>query len=296
MSSRRGFTLIELLVVIAIISVLVGLLLPAVQKVREATNRIKCANNLKQIGLAMHLYEHTNGCFPPSRLGALNNAGHWRAAGHGSQAVPWTVLILPHLEQDNLYRQWDTTRPFQDQPASARLTPVSVYYCPSRRDPSSAPTSSACLFGSDPDHPHGATGALGDYAVSIDRSSCDYWAPNCPSTFHGAFEAAVPHRIGDFPDGLSSTLFVGEKHVGKDRLGEGADGAYYCSGHHNNYRSAGREYPLQKGGGVSFGSWHTGVVQFCFGDGHVASLPVTIDPWTLELLGMRDDGEVIPAY
>src|SRR5262249_327825 len=98
---RPGFTLIELLVVIAIIGVLIALLLPAVQKVRDAANRIQCANTLKQIGLAVHNFHDTRGQLPPSRL-------------HNYHAT-WAVLLLPYMEQDTLYQQWDITREYYDQ-------------------------------------------------------------------------------------------------------------------------------------------------------------------------------------
>src|SRR5437879_3505532 len=127
-SRRSAFTLIELLVVIAIIAVLMGLLLPAVQKAREAASRIQCANNLKQIGLAMHHYENVHERLPPSRLRV------------GS--ATWMVLILPFLEQDNLHRQWDLSQSYYQQNAVARLTPVKIYFCPSRRTATTGPTAS----------------------------------------------------------------------------------------------------------------------------------------------------------
>jgi prepilin-type N-terminal cleavage/methylation domain-containing protein len=122
--SRHGFTLIELLVVIAVISILIGLSLPAVQKAREAGNRAKCLNNLKQIALACHTYENAHGNFPPSRL--------------AGESQSWAWIILPQLEQENLYRLWDlkySLDNFPDGAASALETPVPQYFCPSRRSP-----------------------------------------------------------------------------------------------------------------------------------------------------------------
>jgi prepilin-type N-terminal cleavage/methylation domain-containing protein len=137
--TRPGFTLIELLVVIAVIGVLIGLLLPAVQAAREAASRTKCANNLKQIGLAVRLYENSHECLPPSRRTI-------------AESPTWAWLILPYLEQENLYRLWpegwaypgisskgSITADGKSEAGSVLSHAVPVFFCPSFRTAETAP-------------------------------------------------------------------------------------------------------------------------------------------------------------
>jgi prepilin-type N-terminal cleavage/methylation domain-containing protein len=167
-AKRVGFTLVELLVVIAVIGILIGLLMPAVQKAREAANRISCANNLKQISLAMHHYHLDFGKLPPrARLAGSSDANNGAGA-------TWAVLILPYLEQDNLYNQWDLARRYYDQNDVARRTPVRIYFCPTRRSAGSSPEASTSgdqsILG-DGSLASNVAGGLGDYAVNLGTMS-----------------------------------------------------------------------------------------------------------------------------
>jgi prepilin-type N-terminal cleavage/methylation domain-containing protein len=195
-SCRGAFTLIELLVVIAIIAVLIGLLLPAVQKVREAANRAQCQNNLKQIGLALHGYHDVNNGFPPgySASGPYSDGALDTAPGWG-----WAAFILPYIEQDNLYRQLNFNQPVQNSPAIKTM--VKVFLCPSDLPPPSA------------------FPVLDGFGNTVCLAAPTSYAPCCGSdasdtrdaTGNGVFYRNSQTRIADITDGTSSTILVGER-------------------------------------------------------------------------------------
>ena len=206
---RRAFTLIELLVVIAIISVLIGLLLPAVQRVREAASRVKCQNNLKQIGLALHNYHDRHGRFPP---GYVSNQTNTDGTGPG---WGWAAHILPDLEQDNLHRLINFARPVID-PVHAPVLAANVGFlrCPSdpRQDP---------IRVSEFTDPAGLTSDLGrsNYVGCYGNTPFLGESPavmTTPLTIdgisgRGLFFRNSKTRIADVADGTSNTIAVGEK-------------------------------------------------------------------------------------
>src|SRR5437588_785395 len=204
-SRGAGFTLIELLVVIAIIAVRIGLLLPAVQKVREAAARIQCANNLKQIGLATHAIHDTYNALPPLASAGDNNnlaglSGPYRTTNTGLTIFAW---LLPYIEQGNLYNSISSAG--GSTPALAR-TVIKTYICPS--DSSSKGNINFGLYppNSDPNAPY-APPPPGNYAVCNYVANYEVFgspAGNPPTTAGNARIAA------SFPDGTSNTVLYGE--------------------------------------------------------------------------------------
>jgi prepilin-type N-terminal cleavage/methylation domain-containing protein len=200
MRIRSGFTLIELLVVIAIIAVLIGLLLPAVQKVREAAARTQCTNNLKQIGLALHNYHDRMNSFPPGYY----DLALWPKDDVGP-GWGWAAFLLADLEQDNLQRQINYTLNLGgNAPAtvSARSTFLKVFFCPS--DPRQLTTFIATDGGV-----NSWVLAQGSYVACNGNDGVD---DNSTPPHTGAFVRGVKgFRIADVSDGLSNTFFVGER-------------------------------------------------------------------------------------
>ena len=322
---RSGFTLVELLVVIAIIGILVALLLPAIQAAREAARRAQCLNNLKQIGLAIQNFESTMKYVPASR----------EPCGIGT----WAVQLLPFIEETAAYSQWDRTITYYSQRRESRTFQVAVYYCPTRRAPPQSSTLGDTVIDRSPVPENNIPGGLGDYAgVGGDGVPAWDWVdPYNPNKPNGAFVHAGPFdrgsgdpnisncdgggnealarikpgvivkylvRYKNITDGLSKTLFVGEKHLHQDGFGRGdyGDGSIFNSDEAFCFiRYAGPGRPLasgpmeQKGSWnyTNFGSWHPGICNFLLGDGSVRGISNSIDPTTLKYSASRADGQVV---
>lgn len=293
---RSGFTLIELLVVIAIIAILVALLVPAVQKVREAASRTQCLNNLKQIGLSIHGFHDTKKMLPASRM------DHHYAT--------WAFQILPFMDQVPLYEQWDLTRTYYYQTAAVQGAQLSVYYCPARRSPGQMSRLGDVPDNSTPDANH-HSGALGDYAcVPGDNAgpagSLYNEAGANGSIILGDISGGLSNwksrtKIAHIIDGLSNTVFIGEKHVLQNRMGDAGagDGSIFNGDHPDNFSRIGGPGYVLAGNPTTpynsqFGSWHPGVCHFLWGDGTVRAISTTINTTVLGYLTVRNDGNAIP--
>jgi prepilin-type N-terminal cleavage/methylation domain-containing protein/prepilin-type processing-associated H-X9-DG protein len=308
--TRRGFTLIELLVVIAIISVLIGLLLPAVQRVREAAARLQCKNNLKQIGLALHCYHDRMNGFPPAYFSNLTPGTQpsdpdgdctWNEIGPG---WGWGAFLLNDLEQNNLFQSIRFDLDIKDPAnAIARVMTLKVYICPSEPRPD----------------PFMVVGANGAPLVLVAHSSYVGMngAPNGVTSDafdnNGAFLRNMRFQMKDISDGLSNTLFIGERctamsnttWVGavlgavvpdlkykdqSDQLANAEGDAALLLAHGSTTHLPNNPLVMDADATSSF---HTQGVNFLFGDGSVQSINSGIDPFVYQALCTRNGGEAI---
>jgi prepilin-type N-terminal cleavage/methylation domain-containing protein len=291
-----GFTLIELLVVIAIIAVLIGLLLPAVQKVREAAARAKCQNNLKQLALALHNYHDSKGVLPYLR------------SGGGQNRHTWALLMTPFIEQNNIYQIFSTpitgvsqTDGFNNQSSTdpaitgARQSVVSIFLCPSRHTPGDlVPIDTGSAI----------TGQPTDYVASVGDSTTKpttgvFTLANVASGVAANSKLAL--KLTDIPDGTSNTIMLGEKHIPIALLLDpSVDSVVYSAGMQDSYcRAGGATKPLAIAPDTAknnqFGSWHSGVVEFAFADGSIHGLNTGISGTVLGYLTNVGDGNPIPG-
>jgi prepilin-type N-terminal cleavage/methylation domain-containing protein/prepilin-type processing-associated H-X9-DG protein len=298
----RAFTLIELLVVIAIIAILIGLLLPAVQKVREAAARMSCTNNLKQIALAAHNYHDANGVLPVNTQRYGFGAWNW-SAQQRQNSWSWLARLLPYIEQDNLYRLGNIPNNTFGQDLAVLATPVKTFFCPSDNAQSLVTMTERINL-------EGGRIALTNYKGVSGSNWCwgDWFnrgpTGNCNGLNFGdgifyRDDWKKPRRLTDITDGTSNTFMVGEDVPEKNG---------HCSWPYSNHavgtcgigpnskRSNGAAYSSRDWPNVySFRSRHPGGLQFAYADGSVHFISDSIPLTVYRALATVSGGEVIPG-
>ncbi len=304
---RLGFTLIELLVVIAIIAILIGLLLPAVQKVREAAARMKCSNNLKQFGLAVHNHHDSTGFLPHGGVG-WDRPPAYTAPGNPyglkDQGCGWGFHLLPFLEQDNLYKG-SGAGSANAATAQARGTPVKTFSCPSKPGPNPRVFTGGSWFGPTGNLPFfqtdyaGSQGTGNNGAIAYHNPNWSSWPAPLPGTFTPNNDMI---NLAALIDGTSNTLVIGEKNLNPSALSgfQGDDNEGYTAGWDGDTIRQTNILPRPDtpgvGGGGAFGGPHSGGFMALFGDGSVKLINYSINNLTWACLGIRNDGQVLGNY
>ncbi|MFO0428731.1 MAG: DUF1559 domain-containing protein [Planctomyces sp.] len=327
---RAGFSLIELLVVIGIISLLIALLLPAVQSARSAARRTQCLNNLKQIALAVHHFHDTYQKFPPARLivNQIRPSSNDTGTETGLDEPTWLIHILPFIEQSNSAREWDVFRTYGEHSPATRNQVFAGYLCPDRHNVSTAVapdesiqiTFSCGCSGGTQIIPGGAVvdyvGNHGDLSAGATGQMTDfYWGGNgngviissrpqvsvtdthstAPELTRGWLDTV---SISDLKDGSSNTILVGEPHIPDGEMTRSPyNGPAYFGRHLTHFcRLGGPGVPIahhsrdQRANVFSFGSQHAGMTQFAMADGSARGISSQLNTQVLSALCNRNDG------
>ena len=305
---RLAFSLVELLVVIAIIGILVGLLLPAVQAAREAARRASCQNNLKQLGLALHNYETTHRILPPGYIHKYGLASSGaQAANHAGLA--WGAMLLPQLEQSNLYFQLDSTIPIWDpQNLAARETHLNVFLCPT--DPFSADEFVIRNASSNPIEQYAAA----SYAANWGPASPTINLDDTPERSQGVFFRNSKMRVASIVDGLSNTFAIGERTNGPIPTSGPSTGGHSVfetawtaavrdvddlpddHGHMVLFETQFRPNQVD-GDDKGISAPHPGrIAQFALCDGSIQAISANIDAAVYDALATRHQGEVVTEF